>query len=91
MHNREPTMKRLAPLFGVLAAVPAAVLIFGLATPTPVRADYAVVQFADGYCEIWWDSGATPWGVNWSKLALAPDWPAAEAARAAARYDGTCH
>jgi hypothetical protein len=65
-------MKRLAFAIGVLA--------LGFAASSPARADFAVVKFEDGYCRIWWDSAATPWGSNWQKIAMAPDWAAAWAA-----------
>src|SRR5271170_1658016 len=65
MHNREQTMKHFAFVIGALAV--------GLAVATPARADYAVVRWSDGYCHIWWDASATPWGNGWTKLAIAPD------------------
>jgi len=83
MHNRELTMKRLAFAFGILA--------IGFAASSPARADYAVVRWSDGYCHIWWDAGGTPWGAGWTKIALAPDWPAAWAAYAAAVRDRVCN
>ena len=43
-------------------------LALALTATSPARADYAVVQFGDGYCRIWWDSADTPWGVGWTKL-----------------------
>jgi hypothetical protein len=65
-------MKRVAFAIGVLA--------LGFAASSPARADFAVVKFEDGYCRIWWDSSATPWGDNWQKIAMAPDWAGAWAA-----------
>jgi hypothetical protein len=65
-------MKRLAFAVGVLA--------LGFAATTPARADFAVVKFENGYCRVWWDSAATPWGKNWSKIAVAPDFKGAWAA-----------
>jgi len=51
------------------------------AISSPARADYALVQFGDGYCRIWWDSTATPWGAQWTKIAVGlPDHMAAQAA-----------
>jgi len=76
-------MTRLA--FGI------AILALGLAAVTPARADYTVVKFADGYCQIWWNSAATPWGVGWTKIAMAPDWSSAWAAREAAINARTCN
>jgi hypothetical protein len=75
-------MKRLLFVIGMLA--------IGLAV-SPARADYALVRFEDGWCRVWWDSAATPWGANWTKLAYGlPDWFAADAALGAARSQGAC-
>ena len=41
-------MKRFAFAVGLLA--------LGFAAATPARADYAVVRFETGYCQIWWDA-----------------------------------
>ena len=35
---------------------------FGFAAATPARADFAVVQFGGGHCQIWWYSSDNPWG-----------------------------
>ena len=79
----ELTMKRLA--FAV------AILAVGFAASTPARADFAVVQMEDGWCKVWWDSGATPWGAGWTKIAVGlPDWLAASAALNSARSQGVC-
>jgi hypothetical protein len=75
-------MRRLAFAIGVLA--------LGFAAPAPARADYAVVRWTDGYCRIWWDAGATPWGAGWAKVATAPDWSGAMAAFDAAVKSNTC-
>ncbi|MGD0024599.1 MAG: hypothetical protein ABSC37_08225 [Xanthobacteraceae bacterium] len=76
-------MKRLAFAIGVLA--------LGFAASTPARADFAVVQFEGGWCQIWWDSGANPWGVGWRKIIIGlPDWAAASVALNAARSQGLC-
>jgi len=48
----------------------AGVLVLGLAVSSAARADFAVIRFDDGYCQIWWDSGANPWGARWSKIAI---------------------
>lgn len=78
-------MNRLAFATGLLAAT------LGIAATTPARADFAVVQFANGYCQIWWDSGANPWGAGWKKIAIGlPDWSAAREALSAARSQGAC-
>jgi hypothetical protein len=75
-------MKRLA-FAGCLLAI-------GFAS-FPARADYALVQFQDGWCRIWWDSGGTPWGVGWTKLAVGmPDWLTASAVLSNARSQGVC-
>jgi hypothetical protein len=83
LHNTELTMKRLSFAVGLLA--------LGIAAATPARADYAVVRFETGYCEIWWDASATPWGVNWTKLAVTPDWASAYSALYAAIAARTCN
>lgn len=76
-------MKRLVFAVGVLA--------LGFAAATPARADYAVVHLQDGWCKVWWDSGATPWGDGWAKFAIGlPDWLAASAALNNARSQGVC-
>jgi hypothetical protein len=83
LHNTELTMKRFAFAVGLMA--------LGVAAATPARADYAVVRFETGYCQIWWDGSATPWGVNWTKLAITPDWASADSALYAAIADRTCN
>jgi len=60
------------------------------AAATPAYADYAVVRFGDGACRIWWDARATPWGNDWTKIAITPDRSAAEAALDAAIAGGAC-
>lgn len=76
-------MNRLACSIGLLA--------LGFAASTPARADFAVVQFADGYCRIWRDSLANPWGAVWKKIAVGlPDWSAARVALPAARSQSVC-
>ncbi len=80
-------MKRLA----FAAAITAGILTLGAAGAGPARADYAVVQLEDGWCKIWWDSAATPWGNSWTKLAVGlPDWLTASAALNTARSQGVC-
>jgi hypothetical protein len=83
LHNTELTMKRFACAVGLLA--------LGLAAATPARADYAVIRFESGYCQIWWDAGAVPWGTNWTKVAITPDWASANAALYAAIAARTCN
>jgi len=76
-------MKRLAFAIGVLA--------LGFAAASPARADYAVVRLQDGWCKVWWDSAATPWGDEWTKIAIGlPDWLAASATLTSARSQGVC-
>ncbi len=76
-------MKQLALAVGLLVAA--------LTGASPARADYAVVQFGDGFCRIWWDSAATPWGIGWTKLAIGlPDHAAARAMLDAAIIQGAC-
>jgi hypothetical protein len=76
-------MKRLALAAGLLA--------LGFAFSGPARADYAVVRLEDGWCKVWWDSAATPWGTNWTKIAMGlPDWVTASAALYTARSQGVC-
>ncbi len=76
-------MKRLTLAIGLLA--------FAVAAATPAYADYAVVRFDNGWCKVWWDSGATPWGAGWTKIAIGlPDWLAASAALDSARSQGAC-
>jgi hypothetical protein len=74
-----------------LLALAVCLLAVGFATSTPARADFAVVQFGDGYCQIWWDSAATPWGDGWTKLAIGlPDHDVARAALDSAIMQGLC-
>jgi hypothetical protein len=80
---KEQTMKRLALAIGFLT--------IALAASTPVRADYAVIQFRDGRCEIWQDSGSDPWGAEWTKLAFGfPYYAEAQNARDSAFARGVC-
>ena len=76
-------MKQLAFAVGLLA--------LGLTAATPARADFAVVKFETGYCQIWWDSADTPWGVGWVKIAVGlPDYNTAWAALASAVAQRIC-
>ena len=68
-----------------------AILTLGFAAAAPARADYTVVRFETGYCQLWWDGSATPWGVNWTKLAITPDWASANSALNAAIANGACN
>jgi hypothetical protein len=78
-------MKQLALAVGLLS--------LALTAVSSARADdYAVVQFGDGYCRIWWDSAGTPWGVGWTKIAVGlPDHFAARAALDTAIAQRICH
>jgi hypothetical protein len=76
-------MRQLAFAVGLLVTASMAV--------TPARADYAVVQFGDGFCRIWWDSAGTPWGIGWTKLAIGlPDRELARAVLDNAIIQGAC-
>jgi len=73
-------------------ALATCLLTVALAASTPARADYAVVQFRDGSCKIWWDSASNPWGAGWTKIAIGlRDYPAAETAIDGAFAQGACH
>ena len=75
-------MKRFTLAAGVVA--------LGLAATTPAWADFALVRWDDGYCRIWWEASATPWGAGWAKIATAPDYSTASAALNQAEQAGTC-
>jgi hypothetical protein len=76
-------MKCLAFAIGLFA--------LGFTTTTPARADFAVIQFSGGRCEIWWDSSDNPWGDTWKKIVIGlPDWPAASIALDNARAQSLC-
>jgi hypothetical protein len=67
------------------------ILAIGFTVSTPARADFAVVQFGDGYCRIWHDSGDDPWGAEWRKIAIGlPTWDAASVALHDARAQAVC-
>jgi hypothetical protein len=84
---------RLAATTRLAAPLGAAILAaaFVLTAHAPARADYAVVRFADGNCQIWSNAGDTPWGTNWSKIAITPDWSLAQAALDDAVRGGACY
>jgi hypothetical protein len=76
-------MKHLIFAIGLLAV--------GFTASTPARADYAIVQFGDGHCRIWWDSAGNPWGTGWTKVAIGlPDHEIAQAALDTALMQGAC-
>ena len=68
-----------------------AALTLALTASSVARADFAIVRFPDGYCQIWWDGSATPWGVNWTKVAMTPDWASADSALYAAISARICN
>jgi hypothetical protein len=76
-------MKRLAFAVGVLA--------LGFAAATPARADFAVVKFEFGFCRIWWETSAKPWGSSYTIVATAPDFAGAWAAQIDAVKKGKCN
>ena len=83
LSTRERSMKHLAFALGLLAV--------GFVATTPAHADYAVVQFGDGFCQVWWDSSGTPWGIGWTKLAVGlPDPEAAHMILDRAATQGVC-
>ena len=85
--SAKPLRRALKPL-----AFAAGALALGFVASTPALADFAVVRFADGHCQIWWDSAANPWGVGWSKIALGlPDATAARIALDNARAQQVCY
>jgi hypothetical protein len=83
--QQELTMKRAAFAIGLIAVA------FASAAPKAARADFAIVQFGNGHCQIWWDSAANPWGDTWRKIAIGlPSWSAAEVALDAAISQNAC-
>jgi hypothetical protein len=65
--------------------------VLAVTVSSSARADYALVQFGDGYCRIWSDSADTPWGVGWTKIVVGlPDHSAARAAFDNAVAQGLC-
>jgi hypothetical protein len=81
--TKENVMRRLIIAAGLLA-----VGVIGL---SPAHADYAVVQFGDGHCQIWWNSVDNPWGASWSKIAIGmPDRYTAQTALDSAYSQGIC-
>jgi hypothetical protein len=66
-------------------------LALGVSLSTAARADFAVVRFADGRCQVWWDSTTNPWGAGWSKIAMGlPDRFSAQAVLANALAQAIC-
>ena len=63
----------------------------GVAASTPASADYTVIQFASGHCEVWHDSSDDPAGAGWRKLAIGlPTWSAAMSTLDTARAQDVC-
>jgi hypothetical protein len=75
-------MKRFA--FGI------SLLALTFVAAPAARADFAVIRFFDGRCEIWWGAAAVPWGAPWVKIAVTPDWWSAQIARDWAISNGAC-
>jgi hypothetical protein len=74
-----------------LAAFALGLLALGFAAVTPARADFTVIQFGNGYCQVWWDSANNPWGTGWTKLEMGlPNYPAAQAALDSEIVQGAC-
>ena len=72
-------------------SVATGLLMLGFIAATPAHADFAVVQYGSGHCQIWWDSGDNPWGDAWKKIAVGlPDWSAASIALDTARAQNLC-
>lgn len=66
-------------------------LAMALAGSTTARADYDVIQFGNGRCEIWWNSASNPRGAGWTKIAIGmPDYAAAQTAIDGAFAQGLC-
>lgn len=80
MDSRFSPMKRLAFIGFIL---------LGLAAATPARANFSLIRFADGRCEIWLDSFA-PRGTGWTIIAITPDWWSAQVARDFAIVNKVC-
>ena len=78
-------------MIGRAVGLAVATLAFAAAFTAPARADFSVIRFENGYCQIWWDSGATPWGVGWTKIAIGlPDIAAARIALDSAIAQRAC-
>jgi len=75
-------MKRLVFAVGVVA--------LSFAASVPARADFAVVKFELGFCRIWLDTGAKPWGTGWTLVAKAPTFDGAWTSQTAAVKKGVC-
>ncbi len=72
-------------------ALAVALSALGVAASNPARADYTVIQFASGHCEVWHDSSDDPAGAGWRKLAIGlPTWSAAMSTLDAARAQDVC-
>ena len=68
----------------------ASVVTLGLAATVPALADYALVRWDNGYCRIWWEASAPPWGAGWAKITTAADYSTAAAAFDQAVQARTC-
>jgi hypothetical protein len=57
-----------------LTSVLCAAAWFALAA-TPAQADYDVVRWGDGTCQVWNNGGGAPWGSEWRRVAIGmPTW-----------------
>ncbi len=43
--------------------------VMGIAAASPALADYEIIGFEDGRCEIWQQGPSRPWGDRWVVLA----------------------
>jgi hypothetical protein len=68
-----------------------AILALGAVAATPARADFAVIRFSEGYCQVWWDRSAPPWSANWTIIATKRDWWSAVVAMDWAITIGDCN
>ena len=66
------------------------ILLSMLVAQTPARADFSLIRFADGHCEIWWGAYAAPMSAGWIKLGITPDWWSAQIMRDEAILHGAC-
>jgi len=73
-------MKRTA-IIGLIA--------LGLVAASPARANFSLIRFADGRCEIWLDTFA-PRGTGWTMIAITQDWWSAQVARDFAIVNKVC-
>jgi hypothetical protein len=76
-------MRKLTFALGVLA--------IGFAASTPARADFVVVRFDPGYCQVWTGSNTKPTGTGWHVVGKPyATWQAATSAVDSARAKKLC-